>query len=88
MKEKSDVYSFGIVLLELITGKSAVIKKGEDDYVSLVDWVESILEQGDIAEIVDPKLNGEYNTKSALKAIEIASVCTPYPFKDQQCKRS
>ncbi|KMZ71907.1 putative Protein kinase [Zostera marina] len=77
LKEKSDVYSFGIVLLELITGKPAVIKNADEDYILLAEWVDSIHAQGDILAIVDPKLNGEYDINSAGKALEIASACTP-----------
>ncbi|KMZ71905.1 putative Protein kinase [Zostera marina] len=77
LKEKSDVYSFGIVLLELITGKPAVIKNADEDYILLGEWMDAIHARGDILAIVDPKLNGEYDINSALKALEIASACTP-----------
>ncbi|KAL6312544.1 hypothetical protein AAG906_029468 [Vitis piasezkii] len=61
LNEKSDVYSFGIVLLELITGRPG--------------WVSPMIERGDIRSIVDPRLQGDFNTNSAWKAVEIALAC-------------
>ena len=50
MTEKSDVYSFGIVLLELITGKPAIMK--DEDNIHIVQWVRSLIEREDIVSIV------------------------------------
>ncbi|KMZ69318.1 hypothetical protein ZOSMA_217G00130 [Zostera marina] len=74
LNEKSDVYSFGIVLIELITGQPAVINQ-EGERIPIATLVKPKLERGEIDEILDPKLNGEYNTNSAKKALEIAFTC-------------
>ncbi|KAJ9692200.1 hypothetical protein PVL29_011329 [Vitis rotundifolia] len=71
LNKKSDVYSFGIVLLELITGRPAIIPGG--NYI--VVWVSPMIERGDIGSIVDPRLQGDFNTNSAWKAVEIALAC-------------
>ncbi|XXG57226.1 hypothetical protein AAC387_Pa03g4438 [Persea americana] len=39
LTEKSDVYSFGVVLLQLITGKPAIVRITNSKRISLIDWV-------------------------------------------------
>ncbi|KAJ8753663.1 hypothetical protein K2173_026339 [Erythroxylum novogranatense] len=76
--KKTDTYSFGVVLLELITGKPAVIPVDEEEHCLVIQWTHSLIERGDIESIVDPKLQGEFNISSARKAVEIAmSSVTP-----------
>ncbi|KAJ9692189.1 hypothetical protein PVL29_011318 [Vitis rotundifolia] len=71
LNEKSDVYSFGIVLLELITGRRAIIPGG----IHIAGWVSPMIERGDIRSVVDPRLQGDFNTNSAWKTVEIALAC-------------
>ncbi|XP_059458017.1 LRR receptor-like serine/threonine-protein kinase IOS1 [Corylus avellana] len=73
LTEKSDVYSFGVVLLEIITSRPAIERSQERTHVS--QWVSSMLAQGDIKNIVDPRLRGNFNINSAWKACEIAMAC-------------
>ncbi|CAK9174534.1 unnamed protein product [Ilex paraguariensis] len=75
LNEKSDVYSFGIVLLELITGQPAITK--ETKVIHLVDRVNSMFAKGDIQNIVDPRLQGDFNINSAWKILETAMACVP-----------
>nr|PNR50651.1 hypothetical protein PHYPA_009837 [Physcomitrium patens] len=37
--EKADVYAFGVVLLEILTGRKAVIQQGAKGGVFLTDWI-------------------------------------------------
>lgn len=76
LTERSDVYSFGIVLLELITGQSAVIKN-HDQNIHIVNWVSPYIERGDIRNVVDPRLDGNFDTNSVWKFVEIAMSCVP-----------
>ena len=39
LTEKADVYSFGVVAMEIVSGKSNVKPQGNDDHVSLINWV-------------------------------------------------
>ncbi|RVW51906.1 putative leucine-rich repeat receptor-like protein kinase [Vitis vinifera] len=71
---ESDVYSFGIVLLELITGQPAIITPGN---IHIVQWISPMIERGDIQNVVDPRLQGDFNTNSAWKALETALACVP-----------
>ncbi|KAL0812718.1 hypothetical protein Bca101_069161 [Brassica carinata] len=73
LTEKSDVYSFGIVLLEIITGQPVIDQSRENSYI--VEWAKSMLANGDIESIMDPKLHREYDTGSSWKALELAMAC-------------
>ncbi|KAK0596807.1 hypothetical protein LWI29_019249 [Acer saccharum] len=78
LKEKSDVYSFGIVLLEIITSRP-VVKIGEDENIHITRWViDDKLGNGDITKIVYPILEGDFETNSAWKAVELALACASH----------
>ncbi|KAK9923505.1 hypothetical protein M0R45_031921 [Rubus argutus] len=80
LNEKSDVYSFGIVLLEIITGRPAVSRTRER--IAINEWVGSIIPNGDIDTIVDPRLEGNFNISLAWKVVEVAMACvSPEPIK-------
>ncbi|XP_019196782.1 PREDICTED: putative leucine-rich repeat receptor-like protein kinase At2g19210 [Ipomoea nil] len=72
--EKSDVFSFGVVILEIITSRPAIIGKAPDQE-HITHWVTTTLENGDIKDVVDPRLVGEFDVNSAWKAVELAMVC-------------
>lgn len=75
MNEKSDVFSFGVVLLEIITGQPAITKSEEKTHI--IQWVGSMLldERENIEDIVDPRLQGEFDVHSAKKALDTAMAC-------------
>ncbi|KAG2722802.1 hypothetical protein I3760_02G143100 [Carya illinoinensis] len=73
LTEKSDVYSFGVVLLKIITSRPAIERSQARAHVS--EFVRSKLAKGGIKNIVDPKLNGNFNSNSVWKAVEIAIGC-------------
>lgn len=75
LTEKSDVYSFGVVLLKIITGRP-VIAGGAERNIHLRQWVSSLLANGDIKNVVDPRLGGDFDNNSVWKAVEIAMACT------------
>ncbi|XVF86749.1 hypothetical protein PTKIN_Ptkin18bG0067500 [Pterospermum kingtungense] len=74
LTEKSDVYSFGIVLLEIITSRP-VITRTNNDRTHISQWVSSMLSMGDIKNIVDPRLRGDFDVNSVWKAVEVAMAC-------------
>ncbi|KAI3671616.1 hypothetical protein L1987_87355 [Smallanthus sonchifolius] len=77
LTEKSDVYSFGIVLLVVITGQPAITKY-DNDNIHISRLVNLKLAEGDINNIVDPRLLGDYDINSAWKAVELAMACVAH----------
>ncbi|CAM0953287.1 unnamed protein product [Alopecurus aequalis] len=71
---KSDVYSFGVVLLELVTGKPAILRNPEP--ITLINWVQQRLSQGDIDGVVDARMQGDHDINAVWKTTEIALKCT------------
>lgn len=63
-----------MVLLELITGQNAIIRK--DESIHIVHWVSPLIESGDLESIVDQRLHGEFDVNSVWKALEVAMACT------------
>ncbi|CAN7133536.1 unnamed protein product [Brassica rapa subsp. narinosa] len=76
LTEKADVYSFGVVAMEIVSGKSNTTQKGSDDNAPLIKWAMTLQQKGDIMEIVDPKLEGEFNSLEAERMTRVALVCT------------
>ncbi|KFK27491.1 hypothetical protein AALP_AA8G390000 [Arabis alpina] len=73
LTEKSDVYSFGIVLLEMITNEPVIDQARTKTHIT--QWVGFELNSGDISSIMDPNLHGEYDSRSAWRALELAMSC-------------
>ncbi|MCO5557386.1 hypothetical protein L7F22_010949 [Adiantum nelumboides] len=70
--ERSDVYSFGVFLLELISGRKALISSRPELEQSLAKY---LLERRELGELVDDKMGGQF-TEQAIKSImEIAFKC-------------
>ena len=75
--------------MELITNRLVIERSQERTHIS--QWVSFKLAKGDIENIVDPTLCGNYNINSVWKAVEIAMVCvsptsTKRPKMDQVVK--
>jgi serine/threonine protein kinase len=71
---KSDVYSFGVVLLEMVTGRQAILSDPEP--TSIIQWVRRRLARGNIEDVVDKRIRGEYDVNSVWKVADIALKCT------------
>ncbi|KAI8021703.1 Proline-rich receptor-like protein kinase PERK8 [Camellia lanceoleosa] len=70
--EKIDVYSYGVVLLELITGKEAILTNQASNHESLVLSARSLLSCSLCERLIDPCLNKDYD-KDEMKTMMMAA---------------
>ncbi|GJR52633.1 putative receptor protein kinase ZmPK1 [Tanacetum coccineum] len=83
---KVDVFSYGVVILEMITGRSALYQTSGESCksgIGLVNWVRDSIYESDgsctdswVDKIVDPSITGEYEQKNMKKLVRIALQCT------------
>ncbi|XP_047045324.1 putative leucine-rich repeat receptor-like protein kinase At2g19210 [Lolium rigidum] len=73
---KSDVYSFGVVLLELVTGKPAILREAVP--IGIIKWARQRMSRGNIESVVDARMGGIYNVNSVWKVVEIGLKCSAY----------
>ncbi|GJR82921.1 putative receptor protein kinase ZmPK1 [Tanacetum coccineum] len=83
---KVDVFSYGVVILEMITGRSALYQTSGESCKSglgLVNWVRDSIYDSDgsctdswVDKIVNPSITGEYEEKTMKKLVRIALQCT------------
>lgn len=82
VNEKTDVYSFGVVLLELISGKHPIETVKPQRQENLVVWARPLLEdESSYGQVVDQRLEGEYNADQLKTMMIAASHClrqSPY----------
>ncbi|KAJ0087112.1 hypothetical protein Patl1_08235 [Pistacia atlantica] len=76
LTEKSDVYSFGVVLVELLTGKKAVLfDKSEGDQISLVTYFLSSMEENRLFQILENHIVNDENKEQLREMAELAKRC-------------
>ncbi|XP_044472132.1 probable serine/threonine-protein kinase PBL17 isoform X2 [Mangifera indica] len=73
---RSDVYGFGVVLLEMLLGRKAVDKSRPSREQNLVEWARRLLNHNKkLLRILDPRMEGQYLVKTAMKVANLAYKC-------------
>ncbi|KZV48421.1 putative leucine-rich repeat receptor-like serine/threonine-protein kinase [Dorcoceras hygrometricum] len=76
LTDKADVYSFGVVVLEIVSGRSNTSIRPKDECFYLLDWAHSLKQEGNIMELVDPRLGSNFDAEEVITTINIALLCT------------
>ncbi|WOK99803.1 hypothetical protein Cni_G08515 [Canna indica] len=73
---KSDVYGFGVLLLEMLSGQRALDMNRPSSQHNLVDYARPLLaDRRKLAQLMDPRLDGQYPSKGALQAAQLTLRC-------------
>ncbi|XP_022724597.1 G-type lectin S-receptor-like serine/threonine-protein kinase SD2-5 [Durio zibethinus] len=75
ISEKSDVYSYGMVLLEIIGGRKSYDPDEIPEKAYLPSFVFKMLEEGNLKEILDPKLDVNEKDERFVTTIKVALWC-------------
>ncbi|PPS12690.1 hypothetical protein GOBAR_AA07942 [Gossypium barbadense] len=73
--EKSDVYSFGVVIVELLTGKKAILTFGSQEKRGLVSYIMSSMEENHLLDIVDVEIGKDGQKDEVVAVAELAKRC-------------
>ncbi|TVU10470.1 hypothetical protein EJB05_44004, partial [Eragrostis curvula] len=85
MTEMSDVYSFGVVLVELLTRKTPNLYISQEGN-GLVAQFNTLLTEGNLAQILDPQVVAEGGTEVEIVAT-LAAACTKYRGEERPTMR-
>ncbi|KAK4772457.1 hypothetical protein SAY86_014232 [Trapa natans] len=78
LMEKADVYSLGVLILVIVSGRRPLhilATPMKLEKANLINWCRQLAQSGDILELVDEKLEDEYNKEQARLCINLALIC-------------
>ncbi|XP_031483693.1 probable LRR receptor-like serine/threonine-protein kinase At2g23950 isoform X1 [Nymphaea colorata] len=78
--EKTDVFGFGILLLELISGHTALDfgNKAANQKGAMLDWVRKMHQENKVELVVDKDLKENYDRIEVGEMVQVALLCTQY----------
>ncbi|KAM0997957.1 hypothetical protein ACFX2I_007761 [Malus domestica] len=73
---KADIYSFGVLLLEIVCGRSNTNRHlpPQEQYLLARAWEHH--EKGQLVELVDTSLNGNFDVEEACRFLKVGLLCT------------
>ncbi|XP_062011673.1 probable leucine-rich repeat receptor-like serine/threonine-protein kinase At3g14840 [Rosa rugosa] len=75
LTDKADVYSFGILVLEMVSGRCNTTYRSKEECFYLLDWALLLKERASLLDLVDPRLDSEFNKAEMITTINIALLC-------------
>ncbi|XP_024968218.1 probable leucine-rich repeat receptor-like serine/threonine-protein kinase At3g14840 [Cynara cardunculus var. scolymus] len=76
LTDKADVYSYGIVLLEIVSGMANTVDRTKENHFVLLDRAVALKNEGNLMELVDPRLGTDYDVQEMMVVINLALLCT------------
>ncbi|CAN4093157.1 unnamed protein product [Withania somnifera] len=76
LTERSDVYSFGVVLLELLSGKKAIIEFNDGQPTLLTDWAWSLVKEGRALDVLEDNIPHLGPPEVIEKYVLVAVLCS------------
>ncbi|KAL3517522.1 hypothetical protein ACH5RR_020111 [Cinchona calisaya] len=76
LTERSDVYSFGVVLLELLSGKKAVMATNDGQPIVTTDWAWSLVRNGRTLDVIEDGIPDLDPPEVLEKYVLIAVLCS------------
>ncbi|CAL5403101.1 unnamed protein product [Camellia sinensis] len=75
--DKADVYSFRVVALEIVSERSATSSyRRKEDSFNLHELALDLKEKGNLMELVDPRLESDFNKEQVMVMLNVALLCT------------
>uniref|UniRef100_A0A175YMD3 non-specific serine/threonine protein kinase n=1 Tax=Daucus carota subsp. sativus TaxID=79200 RepID=A0A175YMD3_DAUCS len=65
-----------LLVYEFMENNSLARALFDDNYICLLDWACNLKENGNLMELIDPRLGSEYNIEEAIRMIKVALLCT------------
>ncbi|XP_070664344.1 probable LRR receptor-like serine/threonine-protein kinase At1g07650 [Malus domestica] len=75
LTDKAYVYSFGTLVLEIVSGRNNTTYWKKEESFYLLDWARLLKEQGNLMDLVDPRLESDFNKDEMTVAINVALLC-------------
>ncbi|XP_012455284.1 probable leucine-rich repeat receptor-like serine/threonine-protein kinase At3g14840 isoform X2 [Gossypium raimondii] len=77
LTDKADVYSFGIVALEIVSGTcNTKHNRVKTEYFYLLDVAHRLKQEGNLLDLIDPRVASHCNAGEAMVMVDVALSCT------------